>query len=62
VLCGVWLLAAAALGGVTGGFALLAGASLAGLAGYVLAARVLWPNDLRRQLEFGRQVVRGSVA
>jgi PST family polysaccharide transporter len=61
-LCGVWLAAAAALGEVTNGVTLLAGASLAGLAGYVLAARLLWPDDFRRQLEFGRQVVRGSVA
>jgi PST family polysaccharide transporter len=61
-LCGVWLLAAAALANAVDGFALLAGASFAGLLGYVLAARVFWPQDLRRQIEFGRMVVRGRVA
>jgi PST family polysaccharide transporter len=61
-LCGVWLLTATALRGVTDGLALLATASTAGLAGYVLAARFLWPDDLRRQLDFGRQVIRGRVA
>jgi PST family polysaccharide transporter len=58
-LCGAWLVAAAALREVTGGFGLLAGASVTGLVACVVAARVLWPQDFRHQVEFARLVVRG---
>jgi PST family polysaccharide transporter len=61
-LCGVWLLVTAALRGTVGGVTLIACGSLAGLAAYLVAARVLWPQDLRYQLEFARLVVRGGEA
>jgi PST family polysaccharide transporter len=56
-LCGVWLLVAAALQGVFGGLALISCSSIVGLAAYVVAARVLWPEEFRYQFEFGRLVV-----
>ena len=56
-LCGVWLLVAAALQGVIGGLALISCSSIVGLAAYVVAARVLWPEEFRYQFEFGRLVV-----
>jgi O-antigen/teichoic acid export membrane protein len=59
-LCGVWLLVTAALSGTVSGITLVACGSLAGLAAYLAAARVLWPQDLRYQLEFARLVVRGG--
>lgn len=60
-LCGAWLLVTAALGGTASGLTLVACGSVAGLAAYLVAARVLWPQDLRYQLEFARLVVRGGV-
>ena len=57
-LGGVWLVVAAVLRGTTSGLPLLAGASVAGMAAYALTAMLLWPRDLRYQLEFARQVVR----
>jgi O-antigen/teichoic acid export membrane protein len=57
-LCGGWMLAAATLGRATGGLLLLVMASVAGVAAYVAAARLLWPRDFRHQLEFARAVVR----
>lgn len=57
-LCGAWLLVAAVLRGATADVPLLAGASVAGLVAYVVAARVLWPQDLRVQLAFARDVAR----
>ncbi len=61
-LCGVWLLVAAALEGITSGLPLLVWASAAGMAAYVVAATVLWPRDLRYQFDFARQVVsRGAT-
>jgi O-antigen/teichoic acid export membrane protein len=62
VLCGAWLLVVAALRGTADGLTLLAGASAVGLAAYLAAAWVLWPQDLRYQLEFARLVVRGGGA
>jgi PST family polysaccharide transporter len=61
-LCGAWLLVTAALSGAAGGLVLVACGSVAGLAAYLVAARALWPQDLRYQLEFARLVVRGSGA
>jgi O-antigen/teichoic acid export membrane protein len=55
----VWLLVAAGLRGTTGGLPLLACSSAAGLAAYLVAARALWPQGLRYQLDFARLVVRG---
>jgi PST family polysaccharide transporter len=60
VLGGVWLLVAAGLRGTTGGLPLLACSSAAGLAAYLVAARALWPQDLRYQLDFARLVVGGG--
>jgi O-antigen/teichoic acid export membrane protein len=57
-LCAGWLAVAAALGQATGGFTLLAAASMGGVAAYVAAARVLWPRDFRRQVDFARSVIR----
>jgi O-antigen/teichoic acid export membrane protein len=56
-LCAVWLLVAAALHGAIGGLALISCSSVAGLAAYVIAARVLWPEEFRYQFEFARLVV-----
>jgi O-antigen/teichoic acid export membrane protein len=61
-LCGAWLLVTAALGGTASGLTLVVCGSVAGLAAYLVAARVLWPQDLRYQLEFARLVVRGGGA
>jgi O-antigen/teichoic acid export membrane protein len=58
VLVGVWVLVARALEGRVGDPALLVGASLASLVSFLLAMRLLWWRDFRRQLEFVRQVVR----
>jgi PST family polysaccharide transporter len=59
-LCGVWLLVAGALQDITSGLALISCSSLAGLAAYLVAARVLWPEEFRYQFEFARQVVNRS--
>ena len=59
-LCGAWLLVATALMGTVSRVPLVALGSAAGLAAYFVAARVLWPQDLRYQLEFARLVVRGG--
>jgi O-antigen/teichoic acid export membrane protein len=59
-LGGVWLFVTAALGGTTSGVPLIACGSAAGLAAYLVVARVLWPQDIRYQLEFARLVVRGG--
>jgi O-antigen/teichoic acid export membrane protein len=56
-LCGVWVLVTAGLRGTTSGLPSVACGSAAGLAAYLVAARVLWPQDLRYQLEFARLVV-----
>jgi len=42
------------------GLVLAMTASLTGAATYALALRVAWPNNFRRQLDFGRLVVRGE--
>jgi O-antigen/teichoic acid export membrane protein len=60
-LCGAWLLVTAVLRGTVGDVALVACGSAAGLAAYLAAVRVLWPEDLRYQLEFARLVVRGGA-
>lgn len=56
----VWLLAEALLKGATSELVIAATASLAGAAAYVLALRVAWPDDFRRQLEFARLILRGD--
>jgi len=56
-----WLAVAAALRGTAGGLVVTAVASVAGLAAYVVAARIGWPKDVRHQLEFARLVVRGGA-
>src|SRR5919106_821364 len=58
VLVGVWLVVAAALRGRVGDVGVLAGASLAASASSLVSMRILWWADLRRQLDFLRQVVR----
>jgi PST family polysaccharide transporter len=62
VLCGAWLLVTAALRGTVSGVPQIACGAAAGLAAYLVAARVLWPQDIRYQLAFARQVVRGGGA
>jgi lipopolysaccharide exporter len=62
VLCGAWLLVTAALRGTAGGVPRIACGAAAGLAAYLVAARVLWPQDIRYQFAFVRQVVRGGGA
>jgi PST family polysaccharide transporter len=62
ILSGVWLLVTAALRGTATGVPLIACGSAAGLAAYLAAARVLWPQDIRYQLAFARLVVRGGGA
>jgi lipopolysaccharide exporter len=61
-LCGAWVLVTAALGGAASGVPLIACGSAAGLAAYLVAARLLWPQDIRYQLAFARLVVRGGGA
>jgi O-antigen/teichoic acid export membrane protein len=58
VLVGVWVLVARALEGQVGDPGVLGGASLAAVISFLLAMRLLWWADFRRQLEFVRQVVR----
>jgi O-antigen/teichoic acid export membrane protein len=58
VLAGVWLAVAGALTGHVGDLSLLVGASLAAGLAFLLSMRLLWWGDLRRQLEFIRQVAR----
>jgi PST family polysaccharide transporter len=58
VLAGVWLAVAGALTGHVGDLSLLVGASLASGMAFLLSMRLLWWGDLRRQLEFIRQVAR----
>jgi PST family polysaccharide transporter len=59
-LCAVWLLVAGALEGITSGFVLISCSSIVGLATYLVAARVLWPDEFRYQFEFARQVANRS--
>jgi O-antigen/teichoic acid export membrane protein len=56
----VWLFTEALLRNTTSGLVPAAMASLAGAAAYVVALRLAWPEDLRRQLDFARLVVRGE--
>lgn len=56
----VWLLIKALLHGMTSELVVAAAASTIGAAVYVLALRVVWPDDLRRQLDFARLVLRGD--
>ena len=60
VLTIVWLLTEALLKGTGSGPVLAIGASVTGAAAYVVALRVAWPDDFRRQLEFARLVVGGD--
>jgi lipopolysaccharide exporter len=62
VLCGAWLLVTTALRGTASGLPLIACGTVAGVAAYLVTARVLWPQDIRYQLAFARQVVRGGEA
>ena len=57
-LVGAWLAVASVLQGTVSDLVVLAAASLAGLVAFVVSMRVLWWGDLRRQIEFLRQVVR----
>lgn len=59
-LWGAWWCVAVILRDATGGLPLLAGASAGGVAAYLVAARVLWPEHVRAQLDFARLVVRGG--
>lgn len=58
----VWILAEALLQGVMGGLALLTVASFAGTAAYIIALRLAWPDDFRRQLDFAHLVLGGDRA
>ena len=60
VLSVVWLLTQVLLQGVTSGLVLIALASVTGAVAYVVALRVAWADDFRRQLEFVRLIVRGE--
>jgi O-antigen/teichoic acid export membrane protein len=60
VLAVVWLLTDALLQGVTSELVMATAASVTGAAAYVVAFRVAWPNDFRRQLEFAHLVLRGD--
>jgi PST family polysaccharide transporter len=60
VLSVVWLLMEALLQGETNGLIVATGASVTGAAAYVVALRIAWPNDFRRQLDFAHQVLRGD--
>jgi lipopolysaccharide exporter len=59
-LCGTWLLVTAGLGGTATGILLIACGGTAGLTAYFVAARLLWPQDIRYQVAFARLVVRGG--
>jgi PST family polysaccharide transporter len=58
----VWLLVESLLRAATSGLVLIAVASLAGAAAYMVALKVAWPDDFRRQLDFARLVLRGDRA
>jgi PST family polysaccharide transporter len=57
-LAAVWLAMAAALRGQVGELSLLVGASLTACVAFPLSMWLFWRADLRRQIEFIRQVVR----
>jgi O-antigen/teichoic acid export membrane protein len=57
-----WLAAAAALPAGVGPLGHLVAASVVGGVGFVLAARLLWPDDFRNLLGFARQVARRGGA
>jgi O-antigen/teichoic acid export membrane protein len=60
VLGVVWLLTEVLLQSATSGLVLATAASVTGAAAYVVALRVAWPDDFRRQLDLARLVVRGD--
>ena len=60
VLGAVWLLTEFLLQHVLSGLILITAASVTGAAAYVVALRVAWPDDFRRQLDFARQVLLGD--
>jgi len=60
VLSVVWLLIEALLQGATNELVTATAASVTGAVAYVVALRVAWPDDFRRQLEFARLVLRGN--
>lgn len=60
VLSLVWLLTEALLQGAANELVIATAASVTGAAAYVVALRVAWPDDFRRQLEFARLVLRGN--
>jgi PST family polysaccharide transporter len=62
VLGVVWLLTETFLQGTTNALVLVMAASVTSAASYVVALRIAWPDDFRRQLDFARQVVRGDRA
>lgn len=57
VMCEVWLLVTHALQSVVGGVPLVACSSLVALAAYLATVRYWWPQDLRYQVQFARQVI-----
>jgi O-antigen/teichoic acid export membrane protein len=61
-LVGVWIVVATMLQGEVGNVVVLAAASLAGLVAFLVSMRLLWWGDLRRQIEFVRQVVRPGAS
>jgi O-antigen/teichoic acid export membrane protein len=62
VLAVVWLLAESLLQGAISGLSLLTAASMIAAAAYVIALKIAWPDDFRRQLEFARLVAGGTRA
>ena len=60
VLGVVWLLIDNVLQGTLSELVLVIVASVTSAASYVVALRVAWPDDFRRQLDFARLVVRGD--
>jgi PST family polysaccharide transporter len=60
VLAIVWLATEAVLQRSTGELVQVATASLMATLGYVAALRIGWPDDLRRQLDFAKLVLRGA--
>jgi hypothetical protein len=50
------------LAGATSGLTLAAAASVAGAVAYVVAVRLAFPANFRRQLDFARLMIRGQRA
>ena len=61
-LAGAWIVVAAALQDRVSDLGVLAGASVAAMVAFIMAMRLVWWADLKRQLEFIRQVARPRSA